>query len=282
MRSTSTRRALRPVGVALTLIIVIAALAPRLQPVAAATPQASTRAMAAPFDRQFIDMMAPHHQSAVAMAQVALTRAQHPQIKSLARSIITDQNSEISQMKAWRAQWYGSSTTPSMANMPMLPGLKTGMSGMSMMQDIATLKKANPFDKAFIDAMMPHHQLAIDAATLELAHGTHQQLKDLALSIIKGQSREEGLMQAYRDLWYGGMSGMSGRGRDAPTPMPAAPCLCRDRLWVGRIQSGMDGGSPPSHRYRSRNRRGRDHVHARSGLGYLEYEISRQGKERRS
>jgi len=212
MTSRFVRRALRPVGAALTLIIVIAALAPSLDPVSAATSHASRQVMAAPFDQQFIDMMVPHHQSAVAMAQVALTRAQHPQIKSLARSIIADQNSEISQMKTWRQQWYGRSATPSMANMPMLPGLKMSMSGMMMVHDIASLKTATPFDKAFIDDMMPHHQMAIDAATLELQRGSHQQLKDLALSIIKGQSREEGLMQAYREVWYGstGMGSMNG------------------------------------------------------------------------
>ncbi len=78
---------------------------------------------------------------------------------------------------------------------------------------INAVKKANPFDKAFITDMMPHHQLAIDAATLELAHGSHPQLKDLAISIIKGQSREGGLMQAYLDLWYGGsMSPIGGMG----------------------------------------------------------------------
>ncbi len=210
MASTFVQRTLRPFGVALTLIIVIAVLAPRLGPVSAATPRASSPATAAPFDRQFIDMMVPHHQSAVAMAQVALTRARRPQIKSLARSIIADQNSEISQMKTWRQQWYGSSTTPSMANMPMLPGMKMSMSGMMMVHDIASLKTATPFDKAFIDDMMPHHQMAIDAATMELQRGSHQQLKDLALSIIKGQSREEGLMQAYRELWYGSMGSMNG------------------------------------------------------------------------
>ncbi len=166
--------------------------------------------MAAPFDRQFIDMMVPHHQSAVAMAQVALTRAQHPQIKSLARSIIADQNGEINQMKFWRKEWYGSSATPSMATMPMLPGMTMSMSGMMMVHDIASLKTATPFDKAFIDDMMPHHQMAIDAATFELQRGSHQQLKALALSIIKGQSREEGLMQAYRELWYGSIGSMNG------------------------------------------------------------------------
>jgi len=94
-----------------------------------------------------------------------------------------------------------------MAHMPMLPGLMKSMTGMSMMHDISVLKTAHPFDKAFINAMTPHHQLALDAATLEIAHGTHPQLRALALTIIKGQARELGLMQAYRDLWYSGSMG---------------------------------------------------------------------------
>jgi len=214
MFRTFIRRALQPLGAAVALTLLVATIAPRVAPMSAATrPAAAMRATAPAFDQQFIDMMAPHHQGAVVMAQVALTRAQHPQIKSLARSIIADQNSEIAQMKAWRKAWYGSAATPGMADMPMLPGMTMGMSGMSMMHDITSLKMANPFDKAFITDMMPHHQMAIDAATLELAHGSHQQLKDLALSIIKGQSREEGLMQAYLDLWYGGGIGpMGGMG----------------------------------------------------------------------
>jgi len=205
MATISVRRVLRPFGAALAFALLTTGATPWLTP-AHAAPSAATMA---PFDQQFIDMMVPHHMSAVAMAQIALARAQHPQIKTLARSIISDQSSEISQMKTWRQQWYGSATTPDMMHMPMLPGLRMGMG----MADMNALKKANPFDKAFITDMMPHHQLAIDAATLELAHGSHQQLKDLALSIIKGQSREEGLMQAYLDLWYGGSMGpMGGMG----------------------------------------------------------------------
>ena len=58
------------------------------------------------------------------------------------------------------------------------------------------------------------NQKAVKAAELELAHGTHARLRSLALSIIEDQAREIGLMQAYRDLWYGGsamghMGGMS-------------------------------------------------------------------------
>ena len=163
----------------------------------------------APFDRQFIDMMVPHHLSAIAEARIALSRAQHPQIKRLARSIIAAQEAEIRQMKAWRKAWYGSATTPDMDHMPMLPHLTMPM-GTDFRHDIAHLKTARPFDQAFVDAMIPHHQMAVAAAKLELTYGQHAKLKATAVSIIASQSREIGLMQAYRELWYGSMGAMGG------------------------------------------------------------------------
>lgn len=57
------------------------------------------------FDALFVAMMTPHHQGAVTMAQEALTKAQHSEIKQLAQAIITAQEAEIKQMQAWQAQW---------------------------------------------------------------------------------------------------------------------------------------------------------------------------------
>lgn len=157
--------------------------------------------MTAPFDEQFIDMMVPHHQGVVAMARVVLRRAEHPQIQHLAQSIIAAQDTEIAQMRSWRRAWYGNAVTPDMAHMPMLPPIGMGMmTAQSMMADIVRLKTAPPFDRAFIDAMLPHHQMAIAAARLELQYGQHA----AALDIIASQARETGLMTAYRDVWYGG------------------------------------------------------------------------------
>ena len=62
------------------------------------------------FDRAFIDMMIPHHESAIRMAESALTFAQHLEIKEMAQEIIDAQRREISQMKEWRADWYGDAT----------------------------------------------------------------------------------------------------------------------------------------------------------------------------
>jgi len=52
------------------------------------------------YDVMFIDMMTPHHDGAVTMAREALTKAEHPEIKTLAQHIIDAQTKEIAQMKA--------------------------------------------------------------------------------------------------------------------------------------------------------------------------------------
>src|SRR6266498_5170539 len=58
------------------------------------------------FDRMFLQMMIPHHQAAISMAEQALNQAEHPEIKTLAQSIITTQQAEIVEMQSYRHDWY--------------------------------------------------------------------------------------------------------------------------------------------------------------------------------
>lgn len=60
----------------------------------------------AEFDLRFINAMIPHHEGAITMAQDALSKSKHPEIKQLAQNIITSQKAEIEQMKQWRQAWY--------------------------------------------------------------------------------------------------------------------------------------------------------------------------------
>lgn len=163
----------------------------------------TTQTAQASFDQQFIDMMTPHHMGAVAMAQIALTRAEHPELKTLGNSIIASQNSEIGQMKQWRKAWYGNDQTPPMDQMATLPGMDMNMmNGMTMSHDIQNLQTATPFDKAFLMAMIPHHQSAIAGAKLGQEKGTHPELKQLAGTIIADQQKEIDQMQSWLKIWY--------------------------------------------------------------------------------
>jgi uncharacterized protein (DUF305 family) len=61
----------------------------------------------ADFDLRFINAMIPHHEGAVTMAKEVLGKTKRPEIKQMAEAILTSQQSEIKEMKAWRKAWYG-------------------------------------------------------------------------------------------------------------------------------------------------------------------------------
>lgn len=161
--------------------------------------------MQVPIEQQFIDMMVPHHESAVAMAQVALERAEHAELRQFADDMISAQQAEIQQMRDWRKAWFGSAQTPGMAQMPMFPGSTSGdrMSGetMDMTEMVDQLRDAEPFDRKFIDAMIEHHKMAIKAGKIALDRSTRREIKALAQEMITAQTREIGQMSEWRAAW---------------------------------------------------------------------------------
>jgi uncharacterized protein (DUF305 family) len=187
-------------------------------------------AQAAPFDQQFIDSMVPHHQSALMMAQMAVSKAPHAQVKMLARGIIRDQQREIAQMKAWRKAWFGSAQVP----MDMMNGMKiSGMGGMnhgsmsgmkmSMSNGVMTMPgemmglpmkmkmdmgrlmrlKGGAFEKMFLAMMIPHHASAISMAQEAIDASGRPQIRIMAHNIIDSQAKEIGVMRALHNRFYG-------------------------------------------------------------------------------
>ena len=49
--------------------------------------------------------MIPHHAGAVTMANEALQKSGHPEIKTLSGNIIKAQEAEIKMMNDWKAKW---------------------------------------------------------------------------------------------------------------------------------------------------------------------------------
>ncbi len=92
-------------------------------PTAAPQPTAVPIAQSPAFDQLFIDMMVPHHEGALGMARIAQQRAERPELRQLADDILRSQDTEISRMRQWRREWFGSDATPPMSKMPMLGGM---------------------------------------------------------------------------------------------------------------------------------------------------------------
>jgi uncharacterized protein (DUF305 family) len=57
------------------------------------------------FDRAFIEGMIEHHQGAIDMARLATQSAKHEEIRTLSEQIISAQETEIAQMRAWKQAW---------------------------------------------------------------------------------------------------------------------------------------------------------------------------------
>ena len=153
-------------------------------------------------DRAFVADMIPHHRSAVEMARTAKSKTHRSEIKQLATNIIATQSAEISTLSGIGKQLDAAGVKP--GKLPVAGG------DMGMNMDAGMLKTARPFDREFIDMMIPHHQGAIRMARAELAHGANAELKKIAQAIVGAQSKEIDQLNTWRVDWYGKMSPAGG------------------------------------------------------------------------
>src|SRR3989344_5250038 len=147
-------------------------------------------------DSHFIEQMIPHHEDAITMADIALQKAQHPEIKQLAQDIKRTQSEEITKMKGWYKDWYDK-------DVPQTDQVMSGH-GMGMMgdeSDITKLETAGNFDKAFIEQMIPHHQMAVMMAQMLLNGTQREEMKTLAQNIIDAQTKEINQMRQWYIDW---------------------------------------------------------------------------------
>lgn len=193
---------------------------------------ASIPAHAAPFDHQFIDSMTPHHQSALMMAQMAVTKAKYPEVRALARGIVADQKKEIATMQQLHRRFYpGATDMPGMSmgavkstegmkmdgdtmlaikrsgDKMMMPGTLMGLP-MKGMMDMRMLKNAKgaAFDKMFLKMMIPHHAGAIMMADEALKVSGRPEIRGLAMKIIDAQANEIGEMHDIYDRRFGSLA----------------------------------------------------------------------------
>lgn len=155
---------------------------------------------ASSIDQHFIEQMIPHHDGAIAMANLALEKAKRPEIKTLAKAILKAQTDENQQMKSWYKDWFGKDVPQGIA---MMGGMMShGGIHMGSAEDIDDLRNASDFDKAFIEQMIPHHQMAIMMARMLETGTLRPEMRELAKNIISSQAKEIQDMQSWYANWY--------------------------------------------------------------------------------
>jgi uncharacterized protein (DUF305 family) len=159
------------------------------------------------FDQLYIDMMMPHHESIIALAQAAKDQLTDERLQTIAANIITAQQAETEELRGYREQWYGSPEAMPMdaSMMGMMMEMMPGMGDMASMQmqmdpnaQVASFCGADDPDLAFIDLTIPHHEMAIMASEAALEQATHPEIQELAQQVIDAQQREIDELSAIR------------------------------------------------------------------------------------
>ncbi len=155
-------------------------------------------------EKAFLTGMAHHHESAISMSAVAKEKGKDPFITKLAADITSTQEREMDQMDAIYKRLFKATLKPDPGAHDGL-GLTAEEAGMTHSADTdEMLRKANPFDRAFVDEMVPHHVGAIKMSNVVLKSTKDDELRKLAEGIISTQEREVKEMNAFRTKEYGG------------------------------------------------------------------------------
>lgn len=142
-------------------------------------------------ERAFLDLMVPHHEMAIEMAELANQKSDDVYVEDVASDVLSQQPWEIRLMLKWRQQWFR--VAPNVRR--TLTAAQLRRYGMN--HDMAALETATPFRTAFFRAMIPHHQGGIVMAREVLRTKPRPELARLARSIIVSQEADVSRMKKF-------------------------------------------------------------------------------------
>ena len=155
-------------------------------------------------EKAFLTAMVSHHESAITMSAIAKEKGEDPFITKLAGDITSTQEREIDEMDAIYKRLFKATLKSDPGAHDGL-GLSAEQAGMTHSEGTSKmLEAADPFDRAFVDEMVPHHEGAIKMANVLLKSTKDDQLRKLAEGIISTQETEVQEMNAFRTREYGG------------------------------------------------------------------------------
>ncbi len=150
------------------------------------------------FDVYWMSQMIEHHNGAVEMAKSILENGKKDFVQKAAKSIVSAQSTEIKTLNNWLKNWYN--TRPNLAQQKLMRADMQAMLKMSG-NTMPGMNMAEDPDKAFLEAMIPHHQSAVAMAQLALKKALKPELKTFAKQVIAAQSKEIKQYQAWLTKW---------------------------------------------------------------------------------
>jgi uncharacterized protein (DUF305 family) len=160
-------------------------------------------------DASYVRMMLMHHQRGVRMGELALDRAQRPDVRAFATRVVRDQQQDIRELERIQKTLPASAAAPARRDRiagqaaEQSPGVRTmpGMesragTGREAEQSLERLS-ADAFDDAFIRSMLAHHRKAIEMST-PATRFVSPEVRTFAGALVERQSRDVKELEAMR------------------------------------------------------------------------------------
>ena len=158
-------------------------------------------------DKHFMIMLNHHEMMTQQLAQLAVTKASHPELKSFAQNTVSDAAATIDQLQRLYAVWYGGPVpSPAPMDMQMMmsmhdmmgapangssmgasTGASMGTDGM-MGMDMTLLQPAKDFDKTFTGLLLHHDLMGAAMTSMTLSHPLQRsELASLSSRLLTAQ-----------------------------------------------------------------------------------------------
>lgn len=179
----------------------------------------------------FLAHMIPHHREAIDSAHALLEVTERPELRALAEAILASQAAEIEAMEGWLDAWY--------------PDADRDVAYTPMMRDLGPDAPAEAIERAFLEDMIMHHMMAVRDARMLLTRGLaeHDEVAELARSIVSEQRAEIDQMRAWMGDWFGVTAPMGMMRGDEGAGAPGG--TQRGGMHGGMMGPGMLGPGMP-------------------------------------
>ena len=142
----------------------------------------SSMKMSGDFDLDYANMMIGHHQGALDMSNIELSKGADEKMKTMAKNIITKQTGDIAKLREFVQAYKPSGMKHGEGVMQkMHADMKSGMQGMQMTGNT---------DKDFASMMIAHHEGGMKMSKAQVKNGMSASLKDMAKKGISHETKE--------------------------------------------------------------------------------------------
>ncbi len=146
--------------------------------------EAGTAVQAYEGDLAFVDGIVPHDLTAVWMAEDAIAKARRPELRAFATKVKASRTREIAELLRYRRTWVGEDETPPIED-----------------DTIVTVPAGRDFDRRWTQAMIRHHQAAIEIAERAVREAETPEARKLAKSIAEKEKADKAQLQRWERAW---------------------------------------------------------------------------------